>query len=204
MAARTRHPEGCVRRALVLLLILAVLAVSRDMPAQSASGIELLTMKLRWSIAWAGLHARSPLRPLAAHLALSMDPRRRTGLGRRAARVLAIEGSVAERLRWSAALTRADRRNLPLFVRALRAALATSDCASLRTAVKRAQRLSAGDRARVAAEFGRRRYAHWGPTGLRAGLRVSQRAELRRALQRTHRVTQRRPAARAGVASCAM
>jgi hypothetical protein len=204
MARRTRHPLGCVRRTLVLLLILAVLVVSRDMPARSASGIELLTMKLRWSIAWAGLHTDSPLRPLAAHLALAMDPRPRTGLGRRAARVLASEGTLAERLRWSAALTRADRRNLPLFLRALRATLATSDCALLRTAVKRARRLSASHRARVAEEFGRPGYAHWGPTGLRAGLRVSDRAELRRALQRTLRTIQRRPTTRAGLASCAM
>jgi hypothetical protein len=202
MAARTRHPDGCVRRTLVLLLILAVLVVSRDMPARSASGIELLTMKLRWSIAWAGLHARSPLRPLAAHLALTMDPRYRTGMGRRAAGVLASEGTVDERLRWSAVLTRADRRNLPLFVRAVRTALATSDCGSLRTAVKRAQSLSAGDRARVAAEFGRRRYAHWGPAGLRAGLRISNRPELRRALQRSLRMTLRRPAP--GAVPCAM
>jgi hypothetical protein len=204
MAARTRHPDGCVRRTLVLLLILAVLVVSRDMPARSASGIELLTMKLRWSITWAGLHARSPLRPLAANLALAMDPRYRTGLGRRAARVLASEGTVAERLQWSAALTRADRRNLPLFVRAVRTALATNDCGSLRTAVKRAQSLSAGDRARVAAEFGRQRYAHWGATGLRAGLRVSDRPALRHALQRTLRTTQQRPTGRARAVSCAM
>jgi hypothetical protein len=203
MAARTRHPDGCIRRLLILLLILAVLAVSRDMPARSATGVELLTMKLHWSIAWAGLHAPSPVRPLAAHLALSMDPGRRTEMGRQAAYILAGEGTVAERLRWSAALTRADRRNLPLFVRAVRAALATSDCALLRTAVRGAQRLSAGDRARVAAQFGRPRYSHWGPTGLRAGLRVANRAELRRALQRTSRASQRRPAASASVA-CAM
>ena len=203
MAARTRHPDGCVRRTLVLLLILAVLAVSRDMPTRSTSGVELLTMKLRWSIAWAGLQTRSPLRPLAAHLALAMDPRSRTGLGRRAARVLASEGTVAERLRWSAALTRADRRNLGLFVRAVRTALASSDCGLLRTAVQRARSLPAGDRARVAAEFGRHRYAHWGPAGLRAGLRVFDLSELRRALNRTLRTT-RRPANRAAAPSCAM
>ena len=204
MAAQPRHPDGCVRRTLALLLILAVLAVSRDMPARSTSGVELLTMKLRWSVAWAGLHAPPPVRPLAAHLTLSMDPGRRTGTGRRAAYVLAGEGTVAERLRWSAALTRADRRNLPLFVRAVRAALTTTDCALLRTAVRRAQRLSAGDRARVAAEFGRPRYRHWGPTGLRAGLRVAGRAELRRALQRISRAGQRRSPATANVVTCAM
>jgi hypothetical protein len=146
MAARTRQPAGCIRRILVLLLLLGVLMVSRDMPARSASGVELLTMKLRWSIAWAGFQVGSPLRPLAARLVLAMDPRRRTELGRRAARHLASEGSVAERLRWSAALVRADRRNLPLFVRALRAALATRDCAVLRAAVKQAQSLSLADR----------------------------------------------------------
>src|SRR5215207_961083 len=148
MGTRTGHPDGCVRRTLILLLLLAVLAVSRDMPARSASGVELLTMKLRWSIAWAGFQISSPLRPLTAQLALAMDPGRRTELGRRAARHLASEGTLAERLRWSAALARPDRRHLPLFVRAVRAALATSDCASLRAAVTRAQRLSAGDRAR--------------------------------------------------------
>lgn len=204
MAARTRHPDGCVRRTLVLLLILAVLAVSRDMPTRSASGVELLTMKLRWSIAWAGLQIRSPLRPLAADIALVMDPRSRTGLGRQAAHVLASEGTVAERLRWSAALTRMDRRNLPLFVRAVRVALADSDCGALRAAVQRARSLSAVDRARVAAEFGRHRYAHWGPAGLRAGLRVSDLPDLRRALQRTLRTTRRRPANRADALSCAM
>jgi hypothetical protein len=200
MAARTRHPDGCVRRTLVLLLVLAVLAVSRDMPSRSASGIELLAMKLRWSIAWAGLQVGTPLRPLAAHLALAMDPRGRTALGRQAAHHLAAEGTVAERLRWSAALARADRRNLGLFVRAVRAALVTSDCALLRAAVRRAQRLPAVDRARVAAEFGRHRYAHWGPTRLRAGLRVADRPDLRRALHKA----QRRPATRARAASCAL
>jgi len=204
MAARTRHPDGCVRRTFVLLLILAVLAVSRDMPTRSASGVELLTMKLRWSIAWAGLQTRSPLRPLAAHLVLAMDPRSRTGLGRQAARVLASEGTVAERLRWSAALARADRRDLPLFVRAVRVALAGSDCVSLRMAVQRARSLPVGDRARVAAEFGRHRYAHWGAAGLGAGLRVSDLPELRRDLQRTLRTTRRRPADRADALSCAM
>jgi hypothetical protein len=200
MAAGTSHPDGCVRRTLVLLLLLAMLAVSRDMPSRSASGIELLPMKLRWSIAWAGLHARTPLRPLAAHLALAMDPRPRTGLGRRAARHLASEGTVAERLRWSAALARANRRNLPLFVRAVRAALATRDCASLRAAVKRARSLSPGDRARVAGEFGRPRRAHWGSTGLRAGLHVSERPELRHALHRA----KRHPTTRGRAAPCAM
>ena len=200
MGTRTGHPDGCVRRTLILLLLLAVLAVSRDMPARSASGVELLTMKLRWSIAWAGFQISSPLRPLTAQLALAMDPGRRTELGRRAARHLASEGTLAERLRWSAALARTDRRHLPLFVRAVRAALATSDCASLRAAVTRAQRLSAGDRARVAGEFGRRRYAHWGPTGLRAGLRVSDRPELRRAL----RTAQRRQTIRAKPIPCVM
>jgi hypothetical protein len=200
MAARSRQPAGCVRRTLVLLLLLAMLAVSREMPARSASGVELLVMKLRWSLAWAGFHAGPPLRPLAAHLALTMDPRQRTGLGRRAAHHLAREGTVAERLRWSAALTRADRRNLPLFVRAVRAALATSDCAALRAAVQRAQRLSGSDRARVAGEFGRHRYAHWGPTRLRAGLQVADRPDLRRVLSRT----QRHPAPRARAVPCAM
>jgi hypothetical protein len=198
MAARTRHPHGCARRTLVLLLLLAVLTVSRDMPPRSASGIELLAMKLRWSIAWTGLQVGSPLRPLAAHLALAIDPRGRTALGRQAAHHLATEGTVAERLRWSAALARADRRNLGLFLRAVRAALATSDCTLLRAAVRRAQRLSAVDRARVAGEFGRQRYAHWGPTRLRAGLRVADRPDLRRFLHKA----QRRPATRA--APCAM
>jgi hypothetical protein len=187
-----------------MLLILAVLAVSRDMPTRSASGVELLTMKLRWSIAWAGLQVRSPLRPLAAHLVLAMDPRSDTGLGRQAARVLASEGSVTERLRWSAALTRSDRRNLPLFIRAVRTALASGDCGALRAAVQRARSLPARDRARVAAEFGRHRYAHWGPAGLRAGLRVSDLPDLRRVLRRTLRTTRRRPASSAGDVSCAI
>jgi hypothetical protein len=200
MGTRTGHPDGSVRRTLVLLLLLAVLAVSRDMPPRSASGVELLAMKLRWSIAWVGFQVGSPLKPLAAHLALAMDPRRRTELGRRAARHLASHGTVAERLRWSATLARLDRRSLPLFVRAVRAALATSDCAILRAAVKRAQHLSARDRARVAGEFGRRRYAHWGPTGLRAGLRVADRPELRRALRKA----QRRPTIRAKPIPCVM
>ena len=204
MAASTRHPDGCcVRRTLVLLLVLAILAVSRDMPTRSASGVELLTMKLRWSIARAGLQIRSPLRPLAAHLTLTMDPRSTTGLGRQAAHVLASEGTVAEQLRWSAALTRMDRRNLPLFVRAVRTALAGSDCGLLRAAAQRARSLSARDRARVAVEFGRHRYAHWGTARLRAGLRVSDLPDLRRALQRTLRTTRRRPANRADALSCA-
>ena len=200
MAARTRQPDGCTRRILVLLLLLAMLAVSRDMPTRSASGIQLLTMKLRWSIAWAGFHAGHPFRPLAAHLLLAMDPRQRTELGRRAARHLATEGSVAERLRWSAALARGDRRNLPLFLRAVRAALATTDCGTLRAAVKRAQSLSAGDRALVAGEFGRHRHAHWGPTQLRAGLHVADRPDLRRGLHQARR----RPVGRARTVPCAM
>ena len=147
MGARTRQPDGCTHRVLVLVLLLAMLAVSRDMPTRSASGIQLLSMKLRWAIAWAGFHAGDPLRPPAARLVLAMDPRQRSGLGRQAARHLATRGTVAERLRWSAALARADRRDLPLFVRAVRAALATSDCARLRAAVERARSLSAGDQA---------------------------------------------------------
>jgi hypothetical protein len=200
MAPRTGHPGGCVRRTLVLLLVLAVLVVSKDMPPRSATGIELLTMKLRWSIAWVGFQAGSPLRPLAAQLALAMDPRRQTGLGRAAAHHLASKGTVAERLRWSAALARADRRNLSLFVRAVRTALATSDCASLRAAVTWAKALPAGDRTRVAGEFGRRRHAHWGATRLRAGLRVADRPELRRAL----RNAQHHPTARPRTIRCAM
>ena len=200
MASRTRQPHSCIRRILILILLLAMLVVSRDMPTRSASGIELLAMKLRWSIAWAGFHAGSPIRPLAAHLVLAMDPLQRTRLGRRAARHLASEGMVAERLRWSAALARADRRDLPLFVRAVRAALATSDCASLRAAMRWAKSLSAGDRARVAGEFGRRRYRHWGSTRLRAGLHVANRPDLRRALHEA----QRRPTTRARTAPCAM
>jgi hypothetical protein len=203
MAAQPRNADGCVRRTLVLLLILTVLAVSRDMPARSASGIELLVMKLRWSLAWAGLQASSPLEPVAAHLVLAIDPRQATGLARRAARVLASEGTVAERLRWSAALTRADRRNLRLFIGAVRTALATSDCPSLRAAVQRARTLSAAQRARVAAEFGNHRYAHWGPTALRAGLQVSDRPELRRGLRRTLSKAKGRPT-RASAVSCPM
>ena len=38
MGMRSGHPDGCVRRTLILLLLLAVLAVSRDMPPRSASG----------------------------------------------------------------------------------------------------------------------------------------------------------------------
>jgi hypothetical protein len=200
MAGRSGDPDGCVRRTVALLLLLAVLAVSRDMPSGSVSGIELLPMKLRWSIAWAGLHAHPPLRPLAARLALAMDPERRTGLGRRAARYLASEGTALDRLRWSATLAREDRRDLPLFVGAVRAALATSDCGSLRTAVRLARSLPRGDRAKVAREFGRRRFAHWGPSGLRAGLRVFDRPDLRRAL----RHAEQRTTTRGDAAPCAM
>ena len=200
MGGRTREVDGCVRRMLALLLLLTVLVISRDMPASSASGIELLPMKLRWSIAWAGLQARSPIRPLAAHLTLAMDPGRRTALGRRAAVYLAREGTVADRLRWSAVLVRANRRNLPMFIRAVRAALATSDCGSLRRAVRLARGLSRGDRSKVAKEFGRRDHAHWGSTALRAGLRVSDRPELRRALHQA----QQRPTTGATPPSCAM
>jgi hypothetical protein len=142
--------DACLRRSLALLLLLGVLAVSRDMPTASASGIELLPMKLRWSVAWAGLHTTpSPVTPLAAHLAVAMDPGLNTGLGREAAAHLASNGAVRDRLRWSAALARMDRRSRPLLVRAVDAALKTSDCQLLRTAVRAARTLPRADRAKV-------------------------------------------------------
>jgi hypothetical protein len=176
VASRACDADACLRRALALLLLLGVLAVSRDMPTASASGIELLPMKLRWSIAWAGLHTtQSPLTPVAAHLALAMDPGLHTGLGRKAAGYLARNGAVRDRLRWSAALARMDRRSLPLLVRAVDAALETSDCELLHTAVRAARSLPRADRARVA-------------------------RKLRRALHQA----QRRPTTRGTVAPCPM
>jgi hypothetical protein len=50
--------DGCIRWTLVLFLLLAVLVVSRDMPSRSASGLELLAMKLRWSVAWGNLEVQ--------------------------------------------------------------------------------------------------------------------------------------------------
>jgi hypothetical protein len=168
--------DASLRRSLVLLLLLSVLAVSRDMPTASASGIELLPMKLRWSVAWAGLRTTpSPLTPLAAHLAVAMDPGLHTGLGQEAAGHLARNGAVRDRLRWSAALARLDRRSLPLLVRAVDAALRTSDCELLHTAVRAARTLPRADRAKVT-------------------------RKLRHALHQA----QRRPTARGGVAPCAM
>jgi hypothetical protein len=201
VAPRACGTDACLRRTLALLLLLGVLAISRDMPTASASGIELLPMKLRWSLAWAGLHTtESPLTPLAAHLTLAMDSGLHTALGREAAGFLARNGAVRDRLRWSAALARTDRRSLPLLVRAVDAALETTDCELLDAAVQAAQSVPRGDRARVAREFGRSRFAHWGATALRSGLRISNQPELRLALHRA----QRRPTTRGRVAPCPM
>jgi hypothetical protein len=200
MASTAPNPERCVHRMLAMLMLLGVLAVSRDMPTASASGIELLPMKLRWSIAWVGLQLHSPFTPLAAHLTLAMDPSRRTALGQQATGYLARNGSVRERLRWSAALARAHPRNLPLLVRAVDAALATTDCGLLKAAMRAARSLPRGDRATVAREFGRARYAHWGSTAPRAGLRLADHPDVRRALRRA----QRHPTRRGNAAPCPM
>ena len=200
MASTQVSPESCFRRMVALVLLFTVLVVSREMPSGSASGVELLAMKLRWSIAWAGLEFPSPLSPLAAHLVVAMDPHQQSGLGGRAARHLAREGTIRDRLDWSARLTRADHDQLPLFVAAVHAALASTSCDLLRRAVKAARTLPRGDRAVVAREFGRRRFAHWGATAIRAGLRVSNQAELRDALTRSRQ----HPATRGGPAPCAM
>jgi hypothetical protein len=200
VASRQGSSDRCFRRMVALGLLVCVLVVSREMPSGSAFGMELLTMKLRWSIAWAGLQVRSPLSPLAAHLAVGMDPRQQSGLGRRAAAHLARDGATGDRLRWSAKLSRIDRDQLPLFIGAVQAALASTDCRLLRNAVKAARTLPHRDRVVVAREFGRHRFAHWGPTAIRAGLRVSNQAELRNALTRARQ----RPATRGSAASCAM
>jgi hypothetical protein len=156
VASRACDTDAGLRRTLALVLLLGVLAVSRDMPTASAAGIALLPMKLRWSVAWAGLHtAKSPLTPLAAHLALAMDPDLRTGLGREAAGYLAQYGAVHDRLRWSAVLARMDSRSVPLLVGAVDAALETSDCTLLRAAARAARSLPRADRAKVARKLRR-------------------------------------------------
>jgi hypothetical protein len=189
-----------LRALAALCLLLAVLAVSRDMPTASARGLELLPMKLRWAAAWAVLHSDSPLTPLAAHTLVDMDGDLRTGLGRQGAAWLAANGAILDRLRWSAALTRRDRNALPLVVQAVGTVLASRDCGLLRAAVRAGRSLPKPERARVAREFGKPRFAHWGAAGLKAGLRVSDQPALRRAL---HRIDRRRPA-RAGPVPCAM
>jgi hypothetical protein len=200
MAGTPVDADSHIRRMLILALLLAVLTVSRDMPAGSASGLELLAMKLRWSVAWAGLQVDSPFTPLAAHLAMTIDPGRQSSLGQQAATILARHGSISNRLRWSAKLARSDRRYLPLFVKAVQAALASTDCRLLRAAVRTARTLPKGDREAVAREFGRHRLAHWGPTAPRAGLRVSNQPQLRLALTRL----KQRPTTWGKVAPCAM
>jgi hypothetical protein len=193
-------PSRYFRRLVALGLLLGVLAVSRDMPSASASGIDLLAKKLRWSVAWAGLQIQSPISPLAASLAVAMDPRQQSDLGQQAATYLARDGAIRDRLRWSAKLARTDRDRLPFFLGALRAALASTDCGQLRAAVKAARTLPHEDRVIVAREFSRRRFGHWGATAIRAGLRVSNQAELRHALTRVRQ----RPATRGVAAPCAM
>jgi hypothetical protein len=146
------------------------------------------------------LVAASTQRWASARDSLSLDPHRRSGQGRQAADYLARHGGIRDRLRWSAALARDDRRQRPLFIRAVRSALATSDCDLLEAAVRTARQLPRGDRARVAREFARPRFAHWGGTAIRAGLRVADKAALRRALHRTRR----QPTTQANRPSCAM
>jgi hypothetical protein len=190
----------CFHRCLALVILLALLIISRDVPTGSASGVELLRIKVGWTIAWAGLQSHSPLTPLAARLIVRMDRELETDLARNAAMTLADGGSPFERLRWSAALTRLDRHHFPLIYRAVRAALGGRDCRLLKASVVASRSLPRADRARVARLFGRQRYVHWGPARLRAGLRVSELPELRRALRRA----QRAPTTRHSAAPCAM
>jgi hypothetical protein len=183
--------DRCARTMLVLLTLIGVLAVSRDMPAASASGLELLPMKLRWATAWAGLRAGPPFTAVAAEVLVRADPRLRTISGRQAAAWLARNGSRRQRLRWSVSLVLVDRAWLPEVVRAVDNALASRDCGLLRAAAIAARRLPARDRHGVAREFARPRFAHWGPQVLRTGLTVSNHPELRRGLRRPRPVRAR-------------
>src|SRR5215218_10164265 len=134
MGPATTATDRCARTMLVLLALLGVLAVSRDMPTASASGLELLPLKLRWAIGRAGLGAGPPLSPLAAEILTRTDQGLVTATGRQAAAWLAANGSIDQRLRWSATLARVDRQRLPLVIGAVDDALATRDCSLLRAA----------------------------------------------------------------------
>jgi hypothetical protein len=191
MGPATSAMDRCARTMLVLLALLGVLAVSRDMPTASVSGLELLPLKLRWAIGRAGLEVGPPLSPLAAELLARADQGLVTATGRQAAAWLAANGSIDQRLRWSMTLARVDRQRLPLVIGAVDDALATRDCRLLRAAAVAARRLPARDRDRVAREFARPRFAHWGTQVLRAGLTVSDRPELRSSLRRPRPVRAR-------------
>jgi hypothetical protein len=184
MGPATSATDRCVRTMLVLLALLGVLAVSHDMPTTSASGIELLPLKLRWAIGRAGLGAGPPFSPLAAEVLARADQGLVTATGRQAAAWLASNGPIHQRLRWSVRLARVDRQRLPLVIGAVDDALASRDCSLLRAAAEAAHTLPARDRDRVAREFARPQFAHWGTQVLRAGLTVSDRPELRRSLRR--------------------
>jgi hypothetical protein len=183
--------ERCARAMLVLLALLGVLAVSRDMPAASASGLGLLPLKVRWAVGWVGFRTGPPFTPVAAEVLARSDHRLATATGRQAAAWLAGHGSHGQRLRWSVALTRIDREHLPLVVGAVRHALGTRDCGLLRAAALAARGLSARDRRRVAREFADPRFAHWGTRAVRAGLTVADCPELRRGLRRAQRAPAR-------------
>jgi hypothetical protein len=183
--------ERCARAMLVLLALLGVLAVSRDMPTASASGLELLPMKVRWAVGWVGLRAGPPFTPVAAEVLARADHQLATATGRQAAAWLAVNGSHGQRLRWSVALARVDRERLPLVVDAVRHALATRDCGLLRAAAMAGRGLPARNRRRVAREFADPRFAHWGTRAVRAGLTVGDHPELRRGLRRAQRARTR-------------
>jgi hypothetical protein len=191
MGPATTAMDRCARTMLVLVALLGVLAVSRDMPTASASGIELLPLKLRWAIGRAGLGAGPPFAPVAAEILARADRKLVTATGRQAAAWLAANGSIDQRLRWSVTLARVDRQRLSLVIEAVDGALATRDCNLLRAAAVAARRLPARDRDRVAREFARPRFAHWGTQVLRAGLSLSDRPELRRGLRRPRPVRAR-------------
>jgi hypothetical protein len=183
MGPATTATDRCARTMLVLLALLGMLAVSRDMPTASASGLELLPLKLRWAIGRAGLGAGPPFSPLAAEILARADQGLVTASGRQAAAWLASNGPIHQRLRWSVTLARVDRQRLPLVIGAVDDALASRDCGLLRAAAVAARRLPVRDRDRVAREFARPRFAHWGTQVLRVGLTVSDRPELRRSLR---------------------
>jgi hypothetical protein len=191
MGPATTATDRCARTMLVLLALVGVLAVSRDMPAASASGLELLPMKLRWTIGWAGLRAGPPFTAVAAEILVRADPRLVTTSGRQAAAWLARNGSQHQRLRWSVALALVDRAWLPEVVRAVDNALASRDCGLLRAAGIAARRLPGRDRRGIAREFARPRFGHWGHQVLKTGLTVANHPELRRGLRRPRPVRAR-------------
>jgi hypothetical protein len=139
-----------------LVLLLAILWIARGMPVRSASGVDLLAMKLEWTVAWIGLHAQSPMTPLGAEMATSIDPRLQTSLGRQAANWLARNGQIRERLRWAERLSRHDQRHLPLLARAISAAVASNDCAVLQAAANAAKALPGQERAKLVRKLAKR------------------------------------------------